>query len=96
VCAEHGDLHHGDAIQELRTAQDPGVAADQGSPTSLAVHEHCDGWFRVPQHVTHDAPPPTAPEFVDAPPAADLSATNTATAPIALLALAPKLAPPSV
>lgn len=96
VCAEHGDMHHGDAVEAPRASQAAGIALEQGSPSSLVEHDHCDGWVRVPQHVAHDSLATAAPALVDAPLAADLGATSAVAAPIALLALAPKLAPPRV
>jgi hypothetical protein len=94
VCARHGDVHHADDAPEQSSAARstlPGITS--GDRANVDDHDHCDGWVRLDEM----APAPAALLQVTLsaqhPDAGDIVAASP-TAPIALLALAPKLPPP--
>ncbi|HMR79733.1 MAG TPA: hypothetical protein PKD61_31715 [Polyangiaceae bacterium] len=98
VCAEHGDMHHeGSASHLPKTALEscPGIAVTTGDSPRVDDHDHCDGWIRVDEHALLPVVSVSAGDVVHAEQVVASIARAAALPPIGLLALAPKLAPPS-
>ncbi len=96
ACAEHGDVHHGEGTDaESEPAVEGHVAAVSDSEASIDDHDHCDGWVRVDEKCLS-----FSAAFELATLSRQLATSGVlgadAAPPIALLAVAPKLPPPSV
>ena len=96
VCAEHGELvHSNESHGHAVTAENehPGYHADSSGSHE---HEHCGVSAAVRDPGVAAAPPPLLLDASPSAPAAPSVAAASAARSIELLALAPKLPPPSV
>ncbi len=97
VCAEHGDVHHGEDNGEAagNVVEATAETALTGSDPSVVNHDHCDGWARLrEQFVVAQADALPLFEWAHLAIAAQ-SGARTAVVGIPLLATAPKLPPPA-
>ncbi len=96
ACAEHGDMHHAESTDaDSQPAVEAHVAVVSNSDASVDDHDHCDGWVRVDEScLTISAGVELATLSRQLAASGVLGAD--AAPPIPLLAIAPKLPPPSV
>ncbi|MEZ4227111.1 MAG: hypothetical protein R3B13_39600 [Polyangiaceae bacterium] len=96
VCVEHGRTHHVDEERPAGPATpatvDPG--ANEGGPAPLADHDHCDGWVIVDELVVDVGVYVASAHRIDIEPPAQLDQAD-GTRVLDVLAVAPKLPPPS-
>ncbi|MBX3128592.1 MAG: hypothetical protein KF718_17855 [Polyangiaceae bacterium] len=99
VCAEHGDVHHevsaGPPSSSATPAPAVQVTVTAGGASAGADHEHCDGWVRLPQPLAPPEPRLSAElgSQSQSMPRAPARAEHALSIP--LLAVAPKLPPPT-
>ncbi|MET0413557.1 MAG: hypothetical protein ABW217_19775 [Polyangiaceae bacterium] len=98
LCAEHGELVHADAGQDAAHASEQHAASSEAQLVGAAgeshAHDHCGVVGSGHAHGVRLTSPQgclCAPSYLEA----ELSSARSAHSSIALLAYAPKLAPPS-